>query len=493
MLKATQGNSSTDDLVVQRRRFAGLRNWSIDLPATLCLLTGGLLLPNALAVIGGLWIGVPTRTTAITAYAAVALLCSLLPRTLVLPAFIAAVLIDIIGLVSHIFFLDLNLITQNIPAFTHVKIMASPFYKIAVLTNVLFIAANVAFLTRFRAQMARGSRIVFGLLLATCLMFDIEANGSTNLDIGPTAGLGKPFESAVRMSGFDHLTDADRPRRNVLFILVESLGYLRDPEQRKVLFSAFDDPALKDRFEVSTGTTSFYGPTAYGEMRELCGVRAYYTVMFKDHPPSCLPSAFAERGYRAVSLHGFTSKFYDRLSWYPKVGFASSYFEGTTQKHYGRRCGGPFVGLCDVDIAETLSGRLAAAKDPLFVYWLTLNSHVPVRADEATPRHDCTTGGPFGDPEVCVMAEIWEDLFDAVNRLALRNPETEILLVGDHAPPLWRRNARKQFKTDRVSWIRLTPRGSPIHLAGSANGAFHEPFSEPANLDALFLRPTLTQ
>lgn len=475
MFNAVQGHRPAHDFAGRRDWFAGLRDRSIDVPATLYLLTGGLILPNALAVIGGLWIGVPTRTTAIAVYAVVALLCALLPRIFIAPLFIVALLIDCLGIVAHIFFLDPSLIAQNIPAFTHVRLLASPLYVELTLANVLFIAANIAFLTRFRAQMARGSRMVFGLLIACAMMFDIQANGSTNLDIGPAAGIGKPFQSAVQKSGFAGLTETGRPRRNVLFVIVESLGYLRDAEQRRVLFSAFDDPALKDRFAITTGTTSFYGPTAYGEMRELCGVRAYYTVMFGDHPPSCLPRAFAERGYRTFSIHGFTSQFYDRLSWYPKVGFARSAFEGTTQRHYDRRCGGPFVGLCDVDIAARLSERLAETKDPLFIYWLTLNSHVPVRAEEATPRHDCASGGPFGDPEVCVMAEIWEDLFDAVRSLALANPETEILLVGDHAPPLWRRNARRQFVTDRVPWIRLAPRGGARHLTPSADARVQEP------------------
>jgi hypothetical protein len=76
--------------------------------------------------------------------------------------------------------------------------------------------------------------------------------------------------------------------------------------------------------------------------------------------------------------------------------------------------------------------------------------------------------GPFGDPEVCAMAEIWEDLFDAVSRLALRNPDTEILLVGDHAPPLWRRDARRQFRTDRVPWIRLAPQTSLLRADADA-------------------------
>lgn len=474
MLHTTHSPSEIGDLTATPSRPAWFKGQSLDLHATLYLVIGGILLPNALAIIGGLWIGIPTRTASIATYGLVALLSAMVPRILIAPMFVAAVLIDILDIVSHIFYLDISLITQNIPAFTHVRVLSSPFYAELIVAAVAFIVANVAFLIRFRAKMARGSRIVFGLLMACALLFDIQSNGSTNLDIGPTAGIGKPFQSTVQMSGFDRLTEAGRPARNVLFVIVESLGDLRDPAQRKVLFSAFDDPAIRERFSVTTGTTSFYGPTAHGEMRELCGARASYTVLFGDHPPSCLPKAFAERGYQTASIHGFTSQFYERLSWYPKVGFVRSAFEGSTPKPYARRCGGPFVGLCDVDIAARLSERLKEAKSPSFIYWLTLNSHVPVRAEEATPRHDCETGGPFGDPEVCVMAEIWEDLFEGIQRLALANPETEILLVGDHAPPLWRRNARRQFRTDRVPWLRLTPRSDPVHLAHTTDAALRD-------------------
>ena len=72
------------------------------------------------------------------------------------------------------------------------------------------------------------------------------------------------------------------------------------------------------------------------------------------------------------------------------------------------------------------------------------------------------------------MAEIWEDLFDAISRLALRNPETKILLVGDHAPPLWRRSASRQFETGRVPRIRLAPRGGSPHLAPRTAASIQE-------------------
>lgn len=436
--------------------------------STFLLIVGALLLPNALAVLGSIWIGVPPRPNVIAAYALVALLCTRLPRIAAIPLYLTAVAFDVLTIVAHIFFLDLSLIYQNVPAFTHVRTLASPVYAGMLAALTLFIAANVTFLMRYRVSMARGNKGVLAVAIVACLAGDMAINGSANLDLGPAAGIGQPFQSAVQVSGFDEVAGASRPKHHVLLVLVESLGQLRDPQQRKVLFSSFDDEKLRERFAVTTGTTSFFGPTAYGEMRELCQLRSSYGSLLDSDRPSCLPAQFAARGYRTVSVHGFTSAFYDRLSWYPRIGFVRTVFQETATATYKRRCGGPFVGPCDVEIADVISDRLSAATQPMFVYWLTLNSHVPVRAGEATPRHDCATGGPFGDPEVCTMAEIWEDLFAAISRLAMRNPETEILLVGDHAPPLWRRKARGLFEPDQVPWLRLAPRSAPLQLSREA-------------------------
>ncbi|WP_289015825.1 sulfatase-like hydrolase/transferase [uncultured Methylobacterium sp.] len=425
---------------------------------TLFLVVSALLLPNALAIFASIWIGIPPRPNVIAAYALVALLCIRLPRTAAAPLYLVAVAFDVLTIIAHIFFLDLSLIYQNIPAFTHVRTLASPLYTGMLVALSLFLAANIAFLMRYRALMARGNKAVLALAVVACLAADLTINGSANLDLGPAAGIGQPFRSGVQMSGFDEVVGPSRPKRHVLLVLVESLGQLRDLHHRKVLFSAFDDEALKERFSITTGTTSFFGSTAYGEMRELCQLRSSYGAILDEEGLTCLPALFATRGYRTVSVHGFTRAFYDRLSWYPRIGFVRTVFQETANATFKRQCGGPFVGPCDVEIADVISERLSTTSQPMFVYWLTLNSHVPVRAGEATPRHDCATGGPFGDPEVCVMAEIWEDLFAAISRLAIRHPETEILLVGDHAPPLWRKAARGLFEPDRVPWIRLAPR-----------------------------------
>jgi hypothetical protein len=68
------------------------------------------------------------------------------------------------------------------------------------------------------------------------------------------------------------------------------------------------------------------------------------------------------------------------------------------------------------------------------------------------------------------MAELWRDVFASVARLALdpRIGPAEIVMVGDHAPPFWSRQARGQFEPGKVAWYRLTPRedvmaSSPAH------------------------------
>lgn len=427
--------------------------------ATLLLVCGGLILPNALALVAGAVIGLPIRPGAIAGYALIALLCGRVWRPLLAAAFLALLAYDGLNVVCRIFLLDLPMLVRTLPAALHVEFLRSPAYALLALGVVTFAAANVLFLTLAAPAMRRGSRSVYGLAVAAMLAWDGVANGSASYDLGPAAAIGKPFESAVERSGFAALPTAPRPPRHAMLVLVESLGVLKDPGQRALLLAPFGDPELRRHYAVTTGTTTFFGATAYGEMRELCHSRASYVSILDGEDPFCLPDAFAARGYRTVSVHGFHGEFYDRENWYPKAGFVRSVFQESFTRPFKRHCGGPFAGPCDVDVADAISERIAASTQPYFLYWLTLNSHVPVHRGQATPRHDCGNGGgPFGDAEVCAMAEIWEDLFVAVRRLALANPGTEILLVGDHAPPLWRRAARGLFAPDRVPWIRLSPR-----------------------------------
>ncbi|KQT09981.1 hypothetical protein ASG40_09675 [Methylobacterium sp. Leaf399] len=427
---------------------------------TLWLLAAGLILPNALALGAELAFGLPCRTLSITAYAILALTCGRWPRALVAALFPLLLLFDLAMTIPRMFFIEIGAMGRNLGLLAQVDLLASPFY-IALLAGLcVHLAVNLAVLASCGRRMAAGNR---SLLLAAALALgvaDLSDDGMLAQAVGPLASIGQPFESAVIASGFDTLASPAVPGRNVLLVVVESLGVLRDARARAILFSAFEAPDLVQRFDVTRGTTTFFGATSHGEIRELCRTRtAYGDIAASGETTACLPNRMAAHGYSTLALHGFSRMFYDRAAWYPQVGFARSAFGETLTGIAPRRCGSAFSGPCDVDIAQTIGRTMAEARDPLFVYWLTLNSHVPVKPGQATRRHDCNDGGgPFGDPEVCAMAEIWQDLFAAVTRLAVANPRTEILLVGDHAPPLWRRAARSRFEADRVPWLRLSPR-----------------------------------
>lgn len=462
---------------------------------TLLLCIAGLALPNALAVVAELRsIGLPPRSLPITFYALLAMLAPALPAFLVVPAYLAVLAYDVVSATSAAFYFTQWELVSSLHLGAEIDVLASPLYAALCLGLALLVAANIALLLAGKRLFAGANRPVFAALMLLVSGGDMLINVSPHYDFGPLAARGQPFESAVQKSGFGEALESGSGRgRNVLLVMVESLGVLSDRRQRALLFAPFRDPELLARYSVSSGYTTFFGATAYGEMRELCGTRASYKTILAGNDPVCLPDVLAAKGYRTVSVHGFTDAFYARKQWYPKIGFARSIFQESLTRYYGRSCGGAFSALCDVDIAEAiatrmapaahdldepsarcrgaspapcefdfaekLKTRMAAEQHRLFVYWLTLNTHVPVRIGDAKPRFGCTHGGgAFGEPEVCTMVELWVDLFEAVRRIALEAAPMEILLVGDHAPPLWRRAARNMFEPGIVPWVRLTPK-----------------------------------
>ncbi|MGO3930203.1 hypothetical protein NP284_18045 [Rhodopseudomonas pseudopalustris] len=86
------------------------------------------------------------------------------------------------------------------------------------------------------------------------------------------------------------------------------------------------------------------------------------------------------------------------------------------------------------------------------------------------------------------MAELWRDVFEGVAQLA-RDPalgQPEILVVGDHGPPLWSKRGRAQFEPGKVAWYRLQPRKEPdvrIERAGNNATATHVSVATRDRLD----------
>ena len=88
----------------------------------------------------------------------------------------------------------------------------------------------------------------------------------------------------------------------------------------------FQNAELLKRYDVSAGSTTYYGSTTAAEMRELCNTRESYETLLEGKQHVCLPHQMEERGYRTVSLHNFTSNFFQRQDWYPRLGLREAAF-----------------------------------------------------------------------------------------------------------------------------------------------------------------------
>jgi phosphoglycerol transferase MdoB-like AlkP superfamily enzyme len=268
-----------------------------------------------------------------------------------------------------------------------------------------------------------------------------------------------PFSSAV--SNADFVPAAGAPKRHLMIVMVESLGATVDnPEMQRLIFGRYKDPAVQARFELSTGTTTYFGSTTMGEIRELCGRWGEYDELVSRRDEGCLPARLAQQGYETTAYHSFGGHFFDRSAWYPNIGFGQMFFRNHLIKNGAERCGGVFAGACDRHVPRQLAAHLKAADKPQFIYWLTVNSHLPVPEKNNLGTDDCARLSPTLErdyPMICRQIAIWDAIDAAMVKeiTAADFPPTDILLVGDHMPPYFDRKSRTQFAPDRVPWLLL--------------------------------------
>ncbi|MFL5031403.1 MAG: sulfatase-like hydrolase/transferase [Xanthobacteraceae bacterium] len=460
MQSATSGRVSSA-ATAAAERFAWLSN------PTLLLCIAGVVLPNALslgALLGG--IGAPPRPAAIIAYATVVLVARLAPPLVTVGLYLATAVYDAVSTVALLFNLAPSEIGLALHLGAELRLFSSPLYVALMAALAALVVANIAVLVRKRDLLQRGNPALMLGFALSFLAVDFLTNTSAHYQFGTLYSAGKPMESAAGASGFRQAALTGN-NRHLLLVVVEALGQFADPARQALLLQPFADADLNKRYRVTTGSTTYYGSTTAAEMRELCNTREPYEALLEGKELVCLPEQMAARGYQTISLHNFTSAFFGRHQWYPKLGFEKRFFASDLSGSVHRLCGGPFRGPCDVDVVPFIGRELREAKKPTLFYWMTLSTHVPVAPREGTPRFGCENGGSrIGHAEVCYMTEMWVDLWESIVRMTAEIPATEILLVGDHAPPLWSKAGRQLFTPGQVTWVRLTPRAGAPQVSG---------------------------
>jgi phosphoglycerol transferase MdoB-like AlkP superfamily enzyme len=93
---------------------------------------------------------------------------------------------------------------------------------------------------------------------------------------------------------------------------------------------------------------------------------------------------------------------------------------------------------------------------------LTLNSHLPVSADEDSAAIlGCgTESAQVSDEAACNLMGLVIRAENAIAKVATRPdlPETEFVIVGDHAPPFIQRARREMFSQREVPYTILKPK-----------------------------------
>jgi phosphoglycerol transferase MdoB-like AlkP superfamily enzyme len=221
--------------------------------------------------------------------------------------------------------------------------------------------------------------------------------------------------------------------------LLENVKFSRPPIHE-------DMQALLDAGRSTSISPYFGGGTAESEFELLCGVHAFtWYQEFKlmtGAPTYCLPRILGLMGYETIARHPFKQVMYNRDLAYKSLGFQQKYFLDTadpakmlfeqprTSEH-----------VLDTNLykqtLKSLKSRLNKGR-PLLNYLLTMEGHTPFHLDtetqpivvEVEPAHWLT--------QVLANKTYYRTkaLADYINELMTLDPDSIIIAVADHLPPM---------------------------------------------------------
>lgn len=419
-----------------------------------------LILPN-LAFIAMWPIGGPRMGASIAICGAIAVLLSGWghhpARTIVAIALFA---FNLLAYIALSFNLDLTAMLRSIEFVGELNPVRSSEYLVGGALLTASLLALIFLGPRIPALETRDHKILALGLVALLINADMIAGAGTRGSYLMSAPDDAPIDSAVIQNRIaPSLVEA----RNLLVIIVESWGISSHPYDRALSDRLWNPARWNGRYDVTRGRSRYYGSTTSAELRELCAAWSdFESYDFDD--ADCLPKKFRAAGFQVEALHSFNGTFFDRAAWYPRIGFERALFAKELLSIGADYCDGVFAGACDRDVPRLIGQRLREAPHRRkFLYWLTLNGHLPVPSDPELGTHDCRIGdAPWREqyPMLCRSFELQRQLIDTITAEIMKPdfPDTDILIVGDHMPPYFQRDLRRRFDHEHVPWIMLRSR-----------------------------------
>ncbi len=426
-------------------------------------------LPN-LAFAAMWFVGAPPRALVIIVTGMVGLIVKRMNFWVQWPVWIALMIYSVLYFVSGLFNLSVASLLYSLQFFAEMEPGNSIEY-IAAAALVLVILAMSFFVMRRDTHFVKPLNILLaGLFIGAVVQADTAMGEDMRGRYFRSAPADAPFASATQKTGLAARADG---KRNLMLIVVEALGEPgANPAIREQLFAQYKTDAVRIRFDITQGTSPFYNSTTGGEIRELCGRWGDYYDLVDAKDDSCLPASLAKKGYATEAVHSFTGAFFAREKWYPNIGFQKTIFWDDLQKQGIEWCGGVFAGACDRQMPKLLTAKLKASDKPMFLYWLTLNSHLPVPEGLNLNVENCSRISPAlaeNFPMICRQFAIYNAIDKALiaEITAPDFPPTDILIVGDHMPPYFDKHNRSQWDAEHVPYLYLKYRPENQDAAGT--------------------------
>ena len=246
-------------------------------------------------------------------------------------------------------------------------------------------------------------------------------------------------------------------KRNVHLIVLESF---LDPR----LFSKLDfssSPVHPD-FEALFGdqlglslAPVFGGATAQAEFEVLCGVPALERLssvefnVFNGSAALCLPGKLANLGYHSSASNTYKPNFFNAEAGYQGAGFSVSHFP---KEFYA--LGDSYLTFGDPGVEEYLFDQELFEQNldyverhlhefpekPLFNYLITIYGHTPHILDPESRPERIELYSDYQDDHLTRATNQFyyrtEAIAKYVNSLIKLDPESLIVLISDHVPPL---------------------------------------------------------
>lgn len=417
-----------------------------------------LVLPNIGFML--LWyIGAPPRQIDIVAIGLLGLIVKRFPFWIRYSAYVATVVMTTLSFVSGLFNLSIKSLLYSLQFFAEIKPSNSVEY-ILVGAALLGMVIYAFFVFRKDQNFETPWLILAGAGGVVALAATDYAMGQgMRGHYKRLAPDGAYFSSGAVQSGIEARADG---KRHIVVVMVESLGLPRgNAEMQRLLFAEYkNNPAIRARYDLSQGHNPYYVSTTAGEVRELCGRWGDYYDLVDRKDNSCMPARLAKKGYATHAMHSFIGSFFERNQWYPNIGFQKTEFGPLLIERGARNCGGVFAGACDRDVPKQMADVLKKATQPTFLYFLTVNTHLPVPPGMNLNNEDCGRISPKLEkafPQICRQFVMWHDFNNALIQeiVAKDFPAADILVVGDHMPPYFDRYHRSQFDPAHVPWLYL--------------------------------------